>query len=88
MPEPTGAELERVRARRQQLRERYLRPLGDRPPSTVQGVHHLALICQDAEELLVELDGLLGVLADQGEVVDPLHRAWRPVAERTQVALA
>ena len=47
MPEPTGAELERVRARRQELRERYLRPTGERPPTTVQGVHHLALNTDD-----------------------------------------
>src|SRR6516162_4038514 len=60
MPEPTGAELERVRARRQQLRERYLRPLGDRPPSTVQGVHHLALICRDTEETIKFYQEFLG----------------------------
>src|SRR6516164_4962437 len=60
MPEPTGAELERVRARRQELRDRYLRPLGDRPPTTVQGVHHLALICKDAEETIEFYQEFLG----------------------------
>ena len=45
MPEPQGEELARVRARREELRKRYLRPLADRPQSTVSGVHHLALIC-------------------------------------------
>ena len=60
MPEPTGAELERVRARRQQLRERYLRPLGDRPPTTVQGVHHHARICRDVEETIEFYQEFLG----------------------------
>jgi glyoxylase I family protein len=39
MPQPQGNELEEVRARRQRLREKYLRPRGERPASTVQGVH-------------------------------------------------
>jgi glyoxylase I family protein len=48
MPQPEGKELERVRARREDLRKRYLRPAAERKPTTVQGVHHLALICRDA----------------------------------------
>src|SRR5215472_8414649 len=52
MPQPEGAELERVRARREELRQRYLRPAAARPPTTVQGVHHLALICRDTEETI------------------------------------
>src|SRR6202050_2776321 len=60
MPEPTGAELERVRARRQELRERYLRPTGERPPTTVRGVHHLALICKDTEETIKFYQEFLG----------------------------
>ena len=44
MPPPQGKELEEIRARRQKLREKYLRRRGERPASTVQGVHHLALI--------------------------------------------
>jgi glyoxylase I family protein len=60
MPQPTGAELERVRARREQLRERYLRPSAERPPTTVQGVHHLALICQDTEETIKFYQEFLG----------------------------
>ena len=60
MPQPTGAELDRVRARRQELRERYLRPLGDRPPTTVRGVHHLALICKDTEETIKFYQEFLG----------------------------
>jgi glyoxylase I family protein len=60
MPEPQGAELERVRARREELRRRYLHPIGDRPPTTVRGVHHLALICKDTEETIKFYQEFLG----------------------------
>ncbi len=60
MPEPQGEELARVRARREELRKRYLRPLADRPPTTVGGVHHLALICKDAEETIKFYQEFLG----------------------------
>jgi len=60
MPQPEGAELERVRARREELRRRYLHPKGDRPASTVRGVHHLALICQDTEETIKFYQEFLG----------------------------
>jgi glyoxylase I family protein len=60
MPQPEGAELEEVRARRQRLREKYLRPRGERPPTTVQGIHHLALICRDVEETIEFYQEFLG----------------------------
>src|SRR5499426_1155960 len=60
MPQPEGSELEEVRARRQRLREKYLRPPGERPPTTVQGVHHLALICRDVEETIQFYQEFLG----------------------------
>jgi catechol 2,3-dioxygenase-like lactoylglutathione lyase family enzyme len=60
MPQPTGDELERVRARREQLRERYLRPLAERPRSTARGVHHVALIARDVEETIRFYQDLLG----------------------------
>jgi len=60
MPQPQGEELARVRARREELRERYLRPLGQRPATTVGGVHHLALICKDTEETIKFYQELLG----------------------------
>jgi glyoxylase I family protein len=60
MPQPEGQELERVRARRAELREKYLKPAADRPKSTVQGVHHLALICRDAEETIKFYQEFLG----------------------------
>jgi glyoxylase I family protein len=60
MPQPTGDELERLRARREQLRERYLRPLAERPRSTARGVHHVALIARDVEETIRFYQDLLG----------------------------
>jgi glyoxylase I family protein len=60
MAQPEGKELERVRARREELRARYLRPAADRPRSTVQGVHHLALICRDPEETIRFYQEFLG----------------------------
>ena len=60
MAQPQGEELARVRARRAELRERYLRPLADRPASTVSGVHHLALICKDTEETIKFYQEMLG----------------------------
>jgi glyoxylase I family protein len=60
MPQPQGRELEEVRARRQRLRDKYLRPRGERPPTTVQGIHHLALICRDVEETIEFYQEFLG----------------------------
>ncbi|MGB6455148.1 MAG: VOC family protein [Streptosporangiaceae bacterium] len=60
MPEPHGEELASVRARREELRTKYLRPLAERPASTVSGVHHLALICKDTEETIRFYQEFLG----------------------------
>ena len=60
MPEPTGAELDRIRARREELRRRYLRPVGERPASTARGVHHAAFICRDVEETIRFYQDVLG----------------------------
>ena len=60
MPAPQGKELEEIRARRQKLREKYMRGRGERPASTVQGVHHLALICKDVEETIQFYQEFLG----------------------------
>jgi glyoxylase I family protein len=60
MPQPQGEELARVRARREDLRERYLRPAGRRPPTTVGGIHHLALIARDTEETIKFYQEFLG----------------------------
>ena len=34
------------------LKARYLRPRGDRPPSAGGGVHHFALLCSDVERTI------------------------------------
>lgn len=60
MPQPLGAELEKIRAHRAELRERYLRSGADRPATTARGVHHIALICRDVEETIRFYQEFLG----------------------------
>jgi glyoxylase I family protein len=60
MAQPTGAQLESIRARRGELRDKYLREGDDRPPTVVRGVHHLALICRDVEETISFYQEFLG----------------------------
>ena len=60
MPQPEGAELDAVRARRDELRNKYLKPLADRGLSPTQGVHHIALICRDVETTINFYQGFLG----------------------------
>jgi glyoxylase I family protein len=60
MPQPEGAELEAVRRRRAELRDKYLRPAGERPATTAAGIHHAALICKDVEETIRFYQDLLG----------------------------
>jgi glyoxylase I family protein len=60
MPQPQGVELERIRARRDELRVKYLRSAEARPASPVRGVHHLALICRDVEETVRFYQEFLG----------------------------
>ena len=60
MPQPQGQELADIRARREELRQRYLRPTAQRPGTTVQGVHHIALICRDVEETIRFYQEFLG----------------------------
>lgn len=60
MPQPSGDELTAIRERRSRLRDTYLRPVGQRPATTVRGVHHVALICRDVEETIQFYQGMLG----------------------------
>ncbi len=41
------------------LREKYLRPDGERPPSSARGVHHQALLSSDVERTIEFYQGLL-----------------------------
>jgi glyoxylase I family protein len=60
MPEPTGADLDAVRERRRQLREKYLVAKDERPPTTARGIHHAAFVCRDVEETIGFYQGFLG----------------------------
>src|SRR6266700_7832551 len=60
MPQPEGQELADIRARREELRQRYLRSPGQRAATTVAGVHHMALICRDVEETIRFYQEFLG----------------------------
>ena len=46
--------------RRADLRARYLKSAGERPPSVGGGVHHLALICDDPERTIRFYQDFLG----------------------------
>ncbi len=60
MPQPTGADLDAVRTRRDEIRERYLRPREDRPTTTAAGIHHAAFIAKDVEETIRFYTEVLG----------------------------
>src|ERR1700759_2808205 len=60
MPQPEGAELEKVRERRATLKSTYLHPVDARPTTPVRGVHHLALICKDVEQTIKFYQEFLG----------------------------
>ena len=60
MPQPEGADLDAVRARRAALREQYLHPAADRPVTPTRGVHHVAFVCRDVEETIRFHQDLLG----------------------------
>jgi catechol 2,3-dioxygenase-like lactoylglutathione lyase family enzyme len=45
----TDIDLAAVEAARADIRERYLRPPGERPASSAGGVHHIALLSSDVE---------------------------------------
>src|SRR6266545_1148612 len=60
MPQPQGAELDRIRSHRAQLKDRYLQPGSRRPSSTAAGLHHIALICRDVEETIGFYQDFLG----------------------------
>ena len=52
--------LTEIEARRNELRERYLLPPGERPSTPGRGIHHAALICSDVEKTIEFYQGLLG----------------------------
>ncbi|MEU1540951.1 VOC family protein [Actinacidiphila glaucinigra] len=60
MGEPQGEQLEAVRARREELRGRYLHEPAARPATKAAGVHHVAFICRDVEETIRFYQEFLG----------------------------
>jgi glyoxylase I family protein len=54
------AALAGLESRRNELREKYLRPKGEREPTPGRGIHHAALICSDVEQTIAFYQGLLG----------------------------
>ena len=60
MSPPDAGELERLSARRGELRDRYVMPPQSRSVSSGRGIHHAALICSDVEQTIAFYQGLLG----------------------------
>jgi len=60
MTPPDEAERARLAERRAALKEKYVRPLPERPASNARGIHHAALICSDVEQTITFYDGVLG----------------------------
>jgi catechol 2,3-dioxygenase-like lactoylglutathione lyase family enzyme len=54
-PDPAALDAERAR-----IRDAYLTPLGERPPSTARGLHHTALISSDVERTVRFYQDVLG----------------------------
>jgi catechol 2,3-dioxygenase-like lactoylglutathione lyase family enzyme len=49
-----------IETRRAALRERYLRPVGERPASSARGLHHTALVSSDVERTVAFYQDVLG----------------------------
>jgi glyoxylase I family protein len=47
-------------AKREQWKQKYLKPASERPASTARGVHHMALICSDVERTIQFYQDLIG----------------------------
>ena len=48
----TEIDLEKINAERERIRETYLKPEGERPSSSVRGLHHMAVLCSDVERTI------------------------------------
>jgi catechol 2,3-dioxygenase-like lactoylglutathione lyase family enzyme len=56
----TPTDITAVESRRTAIRERYLRPTGERPSSTARGLHHTALVSGDVERTVHFYQDVLG----------------------------
>src|ERR1700712_2361834 len=52
--------IEALDVERARIRDTYLKPLGERPPSTARGLHHTALISSDVERTVRFYQDVLG----------------------------
>jgi glyoxylase I family protein len=57
---PSEVALAELESRRAELRDKYVRPAAERPPTPGQGIHHAVLICSDVEQTIQFYQGLLG----------------------------
>jgi catechol 2,3-dioxygenase-like lactoylglutathione lyase family enzyme len=53
-------DLEQIEAERDRIRLAYVRPAGERPPTTAQGIHHMALVSSNVERTVRFYQDLLG----------------------------
>ena len=60
MAPPDDNERAQLAARREELKQKYIKPLASRPATNGRGIHHAALICSDVEQTIQFYDGLLG----------------------------
>jgi catechol 2,3-dioxygenase-like lactoylglutathione lyase family enzyme len=59
-PQPIAPDPSELAAERSRLRERHLRPAGERPASTARGLHHTALVSSDVETTIRFYQDVLG----------------------------
>jgi catechol 2,3-dioxygenase-like lactoylglutathione lyase family enzyme len=59
-PQPIAPDPIELAAERTRIRERHLRPAGERPASTARGLHHTALVSSDVETTIRFYDEVLG----------------------------
>jgi catechol 2,3-dioxygenase-like lactoylglutathione lyase family enzyme len=57
---PPAVDHQALAARRAEIAETYLRPVGERPTSTARGIHHVALLASDVEQPVRFYQGVLG----------------------------
>jgi catechol 2,3-dioxygenase-like lactoylglutathione lyase family enzyme len=56
----TERDLAAIEARRAEIRDRFLRPTGQRPASSARGLHHTALVSSDVERTVRFYQDVLG----------------------------
>lgn len=57
---PAEVDYEALAAKRAEIANKYMKPIGNRTPSTARGIHHVALLSSDVETTVRFYDGVLG----------------------------